>query len=137
VREFWNGFKEGFKALSQLKSKGAFVAHTLFIWVMYYLMIYVVFFALPATENIDLSSGLFIMIVGGLGMVIPSPGGIGSYHYLVMLGMGVLGISATDGVSFATLVHSGQFVMTILSGLVAVLFIYIEKRKNKEALHDA
>ena len=133
VREFWNGFKEGFKALGQLKSKWSFIAHTLFIWLMYYLMIYVVFFALPVTENIDPSSGLFIMIVGGLGMVIPAPGGIGSYHYLVMLGMGVLGISATDGVSFATLVHSGQLVMTILAGLLAFLFIYLEKRKNSAA----
>ncbi len=131
VREFWSGFKEGFKSLSQVENKVAFFGHTLFIWAMYYLMIYVVVFALPATENIDPSSGLFIMIVGGLGMVVPSPGGIGSYHYLVMLGLGVLGVANADGVSFATLVHGGQFVMTLIAGFIAVFFVYRARKKNK------
>lgn len=129
VRDFWHGFKEGFKSLKKVKNKWAFIGHTLFIWGMYYLMIYVVVFALPATENIDPSSGLFLMIVGGLGMVVPSPGGIGSYHYLVMLGMGVLGVAAADGVSFATLVHGGQFIMTLIAGGIAALAIYRERRK--------
>lgn len=131
VRDFWHGFKEGLISLKKVEHKWAFVGHTLFIWGMYYLMIYVVVFALPATENIDPSSGLFLMIVGGLGMVVPSPGGIGSYHYLVMLGMGVLGVAAADGVSFATLVHGGQFIMTLIAGGIAALAIYRERRKLK------
>lgn len=132
VRDFWHGFKEGFKSFAKLRHKGLFFAHTLFIWAMYYLMIYIVVFALPATSHVDPSSGLFLMILGGLGMVVPSPGGIGSYHYLVMLGMGVLGVSASDGVSFATLVHGGQFVMTVISGFIALAFVYRERRKLKK-----
>lgn len=134
VRDFWHGFKEGFRSLGKVKNKWAFFGHTIFIWGMYYLMIYVVVFALPATENIDPSSGLFLMIVGGLGMVVPSPGGIGSYHYLVMLGMGVLGIASADGVSFATLVHGGQFVMTLLAGGFAALFVYRQRKILKRSL---
>mgnify|MGYP006425316689 CR=1 FL=1 len=133
VRDFWQGFKEGFKSFAQVKRKGIFFAHTLFIWSMYYLMIYIVVFALPATDHIDPTSGLFLMILGGMGMVVPSPGGIGSYHYLVMLGMGVLGVSASDGVSFATLVHGGQFIMTILAGLIALALVYRERRRLKKA----
>lgn len=129
VRSFWQGFKEGFRSLAKVENKAAFIGHTLFIWLMYYLMIYVVVFALPATENIDPSSGLFLMIVGGLGMVVPSPGGIGSYHYLVMLGMIVLGIDRADGLSFATLVHGGQFIMTIIAGLIGLAVVYRERRK--------
>lgn len=131
VRQFWYGFKEGFKSLGKVKNKPLFVFHTLFIWGMYYLMMYVVVFALPATTHLDPGSGLFLMIVGGLGMVVPSPGGIGSYHYLVMLGMVVLGVSAEDGVSFATLVHGGQFVMTLIGGLVAIGVLYFKRKKLK------
>lgn len=131
VRDLWQGFKEGFRSLSKVENKWAFYGHTLFIWIMYYLMIYVVVFALPATSDIDLATGLFVMIAGGLGMIVPSPGGIGSYHYLVMLALSVVGISETEGLSFATLVHGGQLVMTLLGGAISLAFIYRARQKQK------
>ncbi len=120
VREFWWGIKDGLKSISKLKSKWPFILHTVFIWSMYYLMVYICFFAMDATDHLSASDGLFIVIVAGLGMVVPTPGGIGAYHYLVMLGLGVLGVSNDDGVSFATLVHTGQLVMTIIAGIIAI-----------------
>lgn len=131
VREFWAGIKEGLKSISQLKSKAPFILHTLFIWLMYYLMVYICIYALPATEHLSPSSGLLVMIAAGFGMVVPTPGGIGAYHYLVMLGLGVLGIASSDGVSFATLVHTGQLVMTVISGLIATGFLYRARKKKK------
>ena len=119
VREFWWGIKDGLKSVSRLRSKWPFILHTLFIWGMYYLMVYIVFFAMDSTDHLSASDGLFVMIVAGLGMVVPTPGGIGAYHYLVMLGLGILGVANDDGVSFATLVHTGQMVMTILAGVIA------------------
>ncbi len=119
IRDFWRGVKDGLKSINKLESKWPFILHTLFIWMMYYLMVYICVFALPETENIDPSSGLFVMIVAGLGMVIPTPGGAGSYHILVKMAMVSLGISATVGLSFATLVHEGQLIMTAIAGAVA------------------
>ena len=134
VRDFWAGIKEGLKSISQLKSKTPFILHTLFIWLMYYLMVYICIFALPATEDLSPSSGLLVMIAAGFGMVVPTPGGIGAYHYLVMLGLGVLGVASDDGVSFATLVHTGQLVMTVITGLIATAFLYrARKKKNTTA----
>ncbi len=133
VRDFWAGIKEGLKSIGKLENKWPFILHTLFIWSMYYLMVYICLFALPATEHLDPSSGLFVMIVAGLGMVVPTPGGIGAYHYLVMLALGVLGVAATDGVSFATLVHTGQLIMTIIGGLIAVVAMARVRAKNKKA----
>lgn len=134
VRELWQGFKEGFKSLSKVEHKWAFYGHTAFIWLMYFLMIYVVIFALPATEDISVANGLFVMIAGGMGMVVPSPGGIGSYHYLVMLALGVLGVPEADGLSFATLVHSGQLVMTLIAGFLALPMVYRARRILKKQL---
>ncbi len=131
VRDLWQGFKEGFASLAKVENKWAFVGHTLFIWANYFFMIYVVLFALPATAEIGIANGLFVMIAGGMGMVVPSPGGIGSYHYLVMLALSVLGIAEADGLSFATLVHGGQFLMTIIAGLIAMPFIYRARKKLK------
>lgn len=133
VRELWSGFKEGFKSLSKVQNKWAFFAHTFFIWVMYFLMIYVVIFALPSTRDISLANGLFVMVAGGMGMVVPTPGGIGSYHYLVQLALGVLGIAKADGLTFATLVHSGQLVMTLMAGFIALPIVYRARRILKKS----
>lgn len=131
VRNFWNGFKEGLQSFKKVKNKTAFIGHTIFIWVLYYLMNYIVVYSLDATEHIGPSAGLFVMVAGGLGMVVPTPGGVGSYHYLVMLAMTVLGISEADGFSFATLVHVGQMLMTFTGGGIAALAIYNFRRKSK------
>ncbi len=134
VRDFLIGLKEGLQSFSKVERKWAFIAHTFFIWLMYYLMVYVVVFSLESTSGIDPLSGLFVMIAGGLGMIVPSPGGIGSYHYLVMLACGVLGIANSDGVSFATLVHSGQTIMTIVGGGIAFIHVYRVRKKLKAKL---
>lgn len=135
IRELWGGFKEGFKSLSKVENKWAFYSHTAFIWCMYFLMIYVVIFALPATKDISLGNGLFVMVAGGMGMVVPTPGGIGSYHYLVQLALSVLGVDRADGLTFATLVHSGQLAMTVIAGLIALPMLYRARRilKNSKA----
>ncbi len=131
VRNFWYGIKEGLRSILSLRSKGLFILHTLFIWLMYYLMVYVCIFALPATEQLTATDGLFVMIVAGMGMVVPTPGGIGAYHYLVMVGLGILGVASDDGVSFATLVHTGQMVMTVVAGLLGFAALYRHRTKKK------
>lgn len=133
VRQLWEGFKEGFKSLSKVENKWAFYGHTFFIWTMYFTMIYVVMFALPSTKDIGLGNGLFVMVAGGMGMVVPTPGGIGSYHYLVQLALSVLGVDKADGLTFATLVHSGQLVMTLLAGSFAIPMVYRARRILKKS----
>ena len=126
---FLRQIREGLKTVFKIKAKGLFVFHTVFIWLMYYLMIYVVFFSFPFTENLSPTVGLFIMVVGGLGIIVPVPGGIGAYHYLVVLAMGFLSIPQDDAMSFATLVHSTQTLMAIVTGILALIFLYFERRK--------
>ena len=44
IRQLLSGIKEGIFSIVHLKKKWQFVAHTLFIWIMYFLMFYIVFF---------------------------------------------------------------------------------------------
>ncbi|GAB5555845.1 MAG: lysylphosphatidylglycerol synthase transmembrane domain-containing protein [Schleiferiaceae bacterium] len=130
VRSFLNGVKEGFKTFGQMKRKGAFIGHTLLIWVLYFLMVYVVFFSLDATSHLTLSDGLFIMMAASLGIVVPVPGGWGAYHYFVTMALLVLGVERENGLTFATIVHSSQTLMLLLTGLLAFIFLYFERRKT-------
>jgi len=135
TRSFLLGIKEGIKTVKHMKSKGAFIFHTLFIWLMYYLMVYVVFFAVPETKDLTISDGLFIMAVGALGMVAPVPGGLGAYHGAVMIGLSLLGVPSDTALSFAVIVHTTQTLVAIISGPFAILITSIEKRKRLKLLN--
>ncbi|MEN8137221.1 MAG: lysylphosphatidylglycerol synthase transmembrane domain-containing protein [Bacteroidota bacterium] len=130
IRSFLLGIKEGIGTIKHMKNKGMFIAHTLFIWFMYYMMVYVVFFAMPETSNLTISDGLFIMAVGALGMVAPVPGGLGAYHGAVMIGLSLLGISTDTGRSFAIIVHSTQTMVALISGPIAIIMTSIVKQKR-------
>ncbi|MDZ7845297.1 MAG: lysylphosphatidylglycerol synthase domain-containing protein [Owenweeksia sp.] len=110
--------------------------HTIFIWSMYYLMVYICFFALDFTLGLSVSDGLFVVVTAaGLGMVVPTPGGIGAYHYLVMLGLGVLGIAKDDGVSFATWYTPVRLVMTIIAGVIG--FGMLARARHRLKIQEA
>lgn len=132
IRDFYYGLKDGLRSFNQMDNKLPFILHTLFIWSMYFLMSYTVVFALPETQDISPSAGLFVVIVSALGILAPSPGGIGTFHYFGALGMTVIGKTWEDGLSFATLVHGGQTVMTLLVGLISTAAIYRLRKKAKK-----
>lgn len=134
--EFLRGMKDGLKSIFKMKNRSAFLAHTVFIWGMYYFMAYVVFFAIPGLNGMSMLDGLFIVVAGGLGMVFPSPGGTGSYQYAILLGFLALGRSEEIGVIFGTIVWATQTIMILSTGLIATIALFFA-RKKKAQLNQA
>ena len=130
ISTFLKGVVDGFKSIKGINNKFSFWGHTVFIWLMYYLMTYVCFFAIEETQSLDPLDGLFVMVIGGLGMIAPVQGGIGAYHLVVKIGLIILGVSAEAGLLFATVVHTAQTLMTLVIGSVSVLMLFLAKRKN-------
>lgn len=141
IIEFIDGLKEGFKSIKKMKRKSSFWFHTFSIWIMYFLMTYVCFFAIEETSNLTISDGLFLLVLGGIGMVIPTPGGIGSYHAIVMIGLSVLGVGkvylgedgdpANPALLFPTIVHAAQTLVAIIMGSVGMILLFINKKEQK------
>jgi uncharacterized protein (TIRG00374 family) len=123
------GVWSGMATIFTMRKKWLFIAHTIFIWTMYYLMSYVCFFAIPATAQLGFTAGLFTLVLGGIGMTAPVQGGVGVYHLLVSQGLTLFGVSAPDGLLYATLVHTMQTIMMIILGSVGLLVIFMEKKK--------
>lgn len=129
VQSFLRGITHGFTSILRLKNPWAYLAHTLYIWGAYFVMVYVCFFAMPATKDIGVEHGLFIMMAASLGVVIPVPGGVGAYHFLVAKALEVLGIPyEPEGIAFATLVHAAQALMLVSTGIIG--FIGLNRFKN-------
>ena len=143
ILSFIDGLKEGFKSIKNMKNKSTFWMHTFSIWIMYFLMTYICFFSMYETSHLRASDGLFLLILGGIGMVIPTPGGIGSYHAIVMIGLAVLGIGFIDlhsqsadynpALVFPTIVHVAQTLVAIIMGSASLVILFLSKKKPHES----
>ncbi|MGY8988715.1 MAG: lysylphosphatidylglycerol synthase transmembrane domain-containing protein [Flavobacteriales bacterium] len=140
IIKFIHGIKEGFQSIKKMKRKLDFWVHTFSIWIMYFLMTYICFQAIPETSNLTISDGLFLLVLGGIGMVIPTPGGIGSYHAIVMIGLSVLGVGKiilgengdplNPAIVFPTIMHAAQTIVAIIMGSIALLLLFLSKKKQ-------
>ena len=121
------GILDGLRSVRKIEQKGAFVFHTFFIWFCYFLMSYTCFKALPATADLGWQAGLFVLVVGGMGMSAPVQGGIGTYHLLVSRGLGLYGLIPLHGMAFATLMHTTQTLLVIIIGGISILLITFQQ----------
>ncbi|BAV95336.1 lysylphosphatidylglycerol synthase transmembrane domain-containing protein [Ichthyobacterium seriolicida] len=133
IKTFISGIKEGFNVILHLDQKWSFVFHTVFIWLMYYLMTFLMFFSIPSTSHLGMGDGLFILLVGSLGMIIPVPGGIGSFHYIVTIALYSLKIEYNTGLLFATITHSTHTLLAIISGTFAIITLLVSKKKQSDS----
>lgn len=118
-----NQFVEGFRSILKMKRVGAFIFHSLFIWFLYYLMLYVVFFSFGFTSNLPALAGLTVFVLGSFGMVAPVQGGIGAWHFMVIEGLALYGVGKADGKVFALVAHGSMTILLIVLGLISLLIL--------------
>jgi glycosyltransferase 2 family protein len=134
VNKVWHiveKFSEGLKTIRKVKNPLTFVFHSINIWVMYYFMTYLCFFAFAPTANLSPLAALTVFVFGTFGIVIPSPGGMGTYHFLAMSALALYGVKGDDAFSFANIMFfSIQIFYNIVAGLIS---IYLLRKMNKNA----
>jgi len=133
LEQFWSGIK----TVATLEDKWAFIGHTVFIWTMYFMMIYVDFKAFDATSHLNLAAGLTVFVIASFGMVAPSPGGIGTWHFMAIEALKIFGIKADPyGNAFAIAAHESQTLMLITVGLISLLALSFVRQKTNSKIHD-
>lgn len=131
----FNGLLEGLKSIFKLDRPFIFILHTVFIWIMYFMMTRLCFYAFEPTAHLTVLAGLMIFVLGAIGIVFPSPGGMGTYHALVMGGLALYGIDQIEGFSFANIVFfTIQIFCNLFFGLLAYLLLPIFNRKYEGAV---
>jgi len=128
------GFLEGIFSIGKLQNKAGFTAHTLFVWLTYYLMGYLAFFALPATAGLSPLAAFSVLVIGSLGMSAPVQGGIGVFHIMVTNTLLLYGVSKEAGMAFALINHTSQTLMVVLLGGISFILSLAKNPKNKEVL---
>ncbi len=130
LKQFFHEIGNGFRSVLRMKQTGWFIFHTFFIWTIYFLMTWVCFFCLEPTAHLNANAGLFVLVAGGLGMSAPVQGGIGAYHYIVSQGLQLFDVSLTDGIVYATLVHTSQTLLVVVLGCFSLIMISLSGSKK-------
>jgi len=122
---------QGFSSFNHMPHKGAFLLFTVGIWAMYLLMAFSVMKAMPDLAFLDMKDALFFTVVGNCASVIPVPGGIGAYHYLMALAVsGIYGKTWEAGILYATLQHELHAVLVLILGVASYLRISVARRRH-------
>lgn len=125
------GLFEGIMSIFKMKNRLAFILYTIGIWLCYFVMTLTMLYALPSTSHLGGETAMMILLFGSLGLIVPTPGGMGSYHFLLVEALSIFGVSNVDGFSFANLIFfSINIFGNILFGLTAYIALPILNRKN-------
>ena len=137
ILDVLKGFLTGMKSVLKMKNKWLFFFYTVLMWFLYYLQVYICFFALPTIaghDNIGALAALTVLVIGSFGFVAPVNGGIGAYHFAVITALSLYGVTKDEGgAAFAIVAHSFQMIVIILAGGLSFLYltIYFRKPKNE------
>ena len=130
VQGLWSKFKEGFLSFRKVKHFGWLIFHSVVIFLFYFLMMYVCFFAFPYTSHLTPLAGLLVFVFGTLGMLAPVQGGIGPWHFMVITALQAYGISMADAGIFALVVHGALNAMIVVTGFLSLLAISLVNKPD-------
>lgn len=125
------GVTGGIKTVLRMDRKWEFLFHTFFIWLNYAIMTWVIVFSLPhITGDLKFVDGIFLLVIGSMGMAVPVQSGIGAFHWIVSRGLHyVYGLELTEGLVFATLQHESQTLLILVLGSLSMFFLFSKNKK--------
>ena len=131
IKNFFWGLAEGIMSLKNMPNKGRFIGHTLFIWLMYLAMFYVVKWTVPETASLGMNAILPAFVVGGL-TISATNGGIGIYPFSVALVLAAFKISNESGLAFGWIMWTSQTLMIIVFGSLSFFVLPLVNRQQKD-----
>jgi uncharacterized membrane protein YbhN (UPF0104 family) len=127
--KLFSGIKEGLLSITNLDKPWLFVFHSVFIWVMYWFMIYIVFFSIEGGSDLSPFVSLTVLFFGTFAFIAVS-GGFGAYPVAMGLVVSLYGYEAILGNAVGWLLWGGQTILTIFLGALSFFMLSLEKKKE-------
>jgi uncharacterized membrane protein YbhN (UPF0104 family) len=119
------GFRIGLLSVFRMDNKWLFIFYSVAIWFLYFLMSYCVVMAFENTRELGMSAVLTLFALGAIAMAAPLPGGTGSYHTIVPLGLVMLyHLPQPEAIAFVFIFHAWQTLTMIVGGVVSLIISY-------------
>jgi LPXTG-motif cell wall-anchored protein len=131
VSRLLKGFWDGLRSVGRMKNPGLFAVLSAGIWLMFFLQCWLNLKAFPPTAHLGAGAALMVFVFGTLGFVIPSPGGMGTFHALAIAGLALYGIGGGDAFSYANIAFFAiQIFYNIVAGLLALILLPLINKVN-------
>lgn len=131
VRNLLKGLVEGIVSILKMKQKWAFLAHTIFIWVMYLAMYYAPFLALPETSSASSAAVLASFVMASFSIVLVQ-GGIGVYPVAVAQTLVLYAIPYEAGFAMGWIIWVAQTIMVVTFGVLSLILMPIINTSKAE-----
>lgn len=124
-RPVYRAASEFASGLRGVRASGALpvVIGTAGIWLFYVLSMYAWLFAFPdrSIAMVGIIGAFFLRVVSGIAFLIPTPGGVGSYHYFISQALfRIFNVPLASAIAYATVTHAAFDILTTVIGLIIV-----------------
>ncbi|HEX5134198.1 MAG TPA: lysylphosphatidylglycerol synthase transmembrane domain-containing protein, partial [Thermoanaerobaculia bacterium] len=134
ARDFAETFVDGFASLKNPKLLLLVTFGSLAMWLIINLQIYAVLRAFHL--DLPFSASFVVTAAAVLGLMFPTPGGLGSYHLAVQIALtDVYGVAKDTASGVALLAHAISFVPITLLGLALFALTPIRVKDAESGLH--
>lgn len=120
VERITHSFLDGFLFLKETKNYFAIIVLTILVWCLYVVMMYLPFFAfgMVTSYNLDLRAAMVVQAISSIGILVPTPGATGPYHYFTIQTLTKL-YNVDDDLarSYAVVTHAVGFIGVTLVGV--------------------
>lgn len=130
-KDFLEGILDGFKTIFHLRRKTLFIVYSLLIWLMYFFMPYFILFAVEGTSHLGVAAGLTILFFGTAAMIVPVPGGVGTFEFLVPAALALYGVGSLVASSYTLITHAIQFLAIMGVGVFSIISFAYQSFKIK------
>ncbi len=132
--EFIDMFWKGIVSVRNVNNWPLYILYTLGIWAGYIMMAYLPFWMLDMHTIYDLGAieAMVLTIISAVGMAVPTPGGIGSYHLFTQQTLWLIfSVPLVTSLTYATVNHGVTMIMVLLTGPLILWFDKYYTLKNK------
>ncbi|MDD6001781.1 MAG: lysylphosphatidylglycerol synthase transmembrane domain-containing protein [Bacteroidales bacterium] len=138
INGIWQQFRDGLTTILHLKHRTLFIIHSLYINFVYFYAVYIGFKAFGFTEHLTLITGLMVFVLATFGVIIPSPGGMGTWHFIVIETLAMYGVKRDpDGRAFALVIHGLQDISFIILGALSLILLPVINKDYVPQVDDA
>lgn len=123
---------DGFSSIKNSKTFYGIIIYSVLIMLVYGFTSFLAFFVLRINLNHEISyeMGWIVMTLSAFGIVIPTPGGTGSYHIIVKSVLETLyGFNASESSAFALMTHIFSYIafLSTMFALIRIVNVYRSK----------
>jgi len=131
IRNFLKGILEGALSIFKMRNKWLFIAHTLFIWVMYVTMFFVTTLAIPGLNSIPFAALLVGFILASFSIAATNAG-IGSFPEAIVIGFTLFNLPEDPSRAFGWIMWTSQTVLIIGIGGLSLLLLPVYNQKRNQ-----